>query len=189
MDRTQEMGNAAQIIENELFASQCRRLEQAYKKKDRRKEATKDFSALFHQATEMEKEVSWLGINYLHTSMKTRSYELAISLYTTEFIFDLFPIQMYWQPSLFFECFEEDLEIVMKELQRKYVRIRKYEEDFVQGICIEYYYAAIMQLLRDLEKDIIETEAFLNMRKSASFSAFYGRYCGEGDILWHISTI
>lgn len=189
MERMQEMRKSASLIEKELFVSQCRKLEQEYEKTGNRMAAIEALSALFDNANEVEKEVSWLTICYLHTSVKTKSYELLVSLYTKEFLFDQVPIQTYWRPPCFFDCFEEDMEAVMKRLRRKFVRIKTYEEDFVRETCIEYFYAAIRQLIMDLESEVVETNAFREMKRGGTFSASFGRYHGEGEILWRINSI
>lgn len=188
MDRIEDLEEAAWAIEHDLFAQQCVRLEQEYQKKDCRKAVTECFTSLFDQAVEAGKEVAWLGVCYLHSSLKSGSYELLLSLYGKEFIMDPSPLQLYWRPSNFFEYFEEDMRTVMKQLQNRYHRIWKYEEEFIRRVCVEYYYAAISQLCKDLKQEIAETEAFQEMNKSNVFSLFFGRYLGEGDVLWHINT-
>lgn len=186
MDRLKELERAAQNTEEELFASQCRRLEKDYRKKEYRNEAVNAFVRLFSQAVDEQKEVSWLGICYLHTSLQTGSHEFRLSLYDEEFFFDPVPTELYWRPSCFFECFEEDMESVMTVLRRQYPRIWRYEEDAVRRVCVEYYYAAIRQLCFDLAGEIMETEAFQKAVKAENFTAFFGRYQGEGEILWRM---
>ena len=184
MDRLKELERAAQNAEEELFASQCRRLEREYRKKEYRNEAVNAFIRLFNQAVDEQKEVSWLGICYLHTSLQTGSHEFRLSLYDEEFFFDPAPAELYWRPPCFFECFEEDMESVMTVLRRQYPRIWSYEEEAVRRIIVEYYYAAVRQLCVDLADEIMETEAFQRAGKAEDFSAFFGRYQGEGEIIW-----
>ncbi|MDR1548693.1 MAG: hypothetical protein LBT06_08920 [Hungatella sp.] len=101
MDRLKELERAAQNTEEELFASQCRRLESEYRKKEYRKEAVDSFAQLFSQAVDEKKEVSWLGICYLHTSLQTGSQEFLLSLYDEEFYFDSASTELYWRPHAF----------------------------------------------------------------------------------------
>jgi hypothetical protein len=186
MDRLKELERAAQYAEEELFASQCRRLESEYRKKEYRNEAVDAFVRLFSQAVDEQKEVSWLGICYLHTSLQTGCHEFRLSLYNEEFYFDPAPAELYWRPPCFFECFEEDMESVMTVLRRQYPRIWRYEEEAVRRICVVYYYAAVRQLCFGLAGEIMETEAFQKAVKTENFSAFFGRYQGEGEILWRM---
>ena len=186
MDRLKELERAAQDAEEKLFASQCRGLEKEYRKKEYRNEVVDVFVRLFSQAVDEKKEVSWLGICYLHTSLQTGSQEFLLSLYNEEFYFDSASTELYWRPPCFFECFEEDMETVMTGLRKKYPRIWRYEEEAVRRICVEYYYAAVRQLCFDLAGEIMETEAFQNAVKADDFTAFFGRFQGEGEILWRM---
>ena len=186
MDRIKALERAAKDAEEELFASQCRRLEREYRKKERRDEAVNAFVRLFNQAADEQKKWSWLGISYLHTSLQTKSHEFLLSLYDEKFLFDMSPSEQYWRPSCFFECFEEDIESVMIGLRGQYNRIWRYEEEAVRRICVEYYYAAVRQLCFDLAEEVMETEAFEKAVKAENFTAFFGRYQGEGEILWRM---
>lgn len=186
MDRINELERAAQDAEKELFASQCRRLEIEYRKKERRDEAVNAFVRLFSQEKGVQKEWSWLGITYLHTSLQTKNHEFLLSLYDEKFLFDTSPSELYWRPSCFFECFEEDIESVMTGLRKQYTRIWRYEEEAVRRVCVEYYYAVVRQLCFDLAGEIMETEAFQKAIKAENFTAFFGRYQGEGEILWRM---
>ena len=189
MDRIKRLETAAQNAEEEIFASQCRRLEREYRKKERRNEAVESFVRLFNLAADKKKEWSWLGICYLHTSFQTGSHEFLLSLYNKEFYFDSDPVEVYWRPSGFFGYFEEDMGTVMKSLCNQYPRIWRYEEDAVRRACADYYYAAVRQLCFDLEEEIMETEAFQKAAKAEAFTAFFGRYQGEGEILWRMKEI
>lgn len=186
MDRIKRLEKAAQNAEEEIFASQCRKLEKDYRKKERRSEAVESFVRLFNLAGEEQKEWSWLGICYLHTSYQTGSHEFLLSLYNEEFYFDKNPVEVYWRPNGFFECFEEDMETVMKGLCKEYPRIWRYEQQAVRRVCVEYYYAAVRQLCFDLAEEIMETEAFQKAKKAEDFTAFFGRFQGEGEILWRM---
>ena len=187
MDRIRVLERAAKDVEEKLFASQCRRLEREYRKKERRGEAVNAFVRLFNQAADEQKKWSWLGITYLHTSLQTKSYEFLLSLYDEKFLFDTSPSELYWRPSCFFECFEEDIESLMAGLQKQYTRIWRYEEEAVRGVCVEYYYAAVKQLCFDLAGEIMKTEAFQKAVKEENFTAFFGRYQGEGEVLWRMT--
>lgn len=186
MDRIKALERAAKDAEEELFPSQCRRLERKYRKKECRDEALNAFTRLFNQSTGEHKEWSWLGITYLHTSLQTKNHEILLSLYDENFLFDPSPSELYWRPSHFFECFEKDIVSVMLVLQRQFNRIWRYEEEAVRRICVEYYYAAVRQLCFDLAGEIMNAEAFQKAVKAENFTAFFGRYQGEGEILWRM---
>lgn len=184
MNRKNALENAAWKLESELFTLQCRRLEEEYRKRECRTKAVTVFESLFERAKKEQKEVAWLGICCLHTSRVTGSYELLLSLYNKDFYFDSSPIETYWRPPYFFEFFEEDMGLLIKRLKQQFPRIWSYEEEFVRSVCEQYYYAAVSQLCRDLEEEIMGTKGFREAEKAEKFSVFFGRYRGEGEILW-----
>lgn len=184
IDRRKALAEAALSVEKEIFSGQCRKLEQEYQKKARRTQVVEVFAQIFQQAEEKQKEVSWLGICYLHTGRRQRSYEFLLSLYDKNFYFDADPVEGYWYPSCFFEFFEEDMKSVIKELKKHFFRIWDYEEEYVRSVCVEYYYAAVCQLCADLAGEIMAAAGFQKLKKAESFAMFFGRYQGEGEILW-----
>lgn len=153
-------------------------------KKERRLQVVETITQLFQQAEDRQKEVSWLGICYLHTERRQKSYEFLLSLYDKNFYFDTEPVEEYWRPACFFEFFEEDMKSVIKELQKHFFRIWDYEEDYIRSICVEYYYAAVRQLCADMAGEITAVANFQNLKKAEKFTMFFGRYQGEGEILW-----
>lgn len=189
MDRRERLKVVADQIEHELFWAQCRRLENKYQDSRCRGMVVKAFANLLEIAVKQDKEISWLGICILETSLVTGSYEILLSLYDQDFYFDPDPIESYWCPPGFMECFEEDMEVVIKRLHTQFPRIWRYEEVAVRCRCIDYYYAALCQLCRDLREEITETVAFKNVKKAKCFTVFFGQYRGEGEIIWHTERI
>lgn len=185
MDRRERLKKAADQVESGLFCVQCQRLEREYQDSRPRSLAVGAFAHLMELAAEQNKETVWLGICVLETSLATGSHETLLSLYNQDFYFDAAPVEAYWCPPGFKECFEEDMETVMKRLRTQFPRIWNYEEDAVRRRCAEYYQAALCQLCRDLGEEIMGTAAFHDMRKGERFTAFFGHYRGEGEILWH----
>lgn len=185
MERRMQLMEAADEIERGLFVIRCLRLEEKYQKKACRKEAVEAFEELFRLGVEQEKRASWLGISCLHTSLETGSHEVLLALYGDAFYFDPSPVERYWSPSGFADYFEEDMEAIMKRLRNRFPGIYRFEEAAVRRKCGEYYQAALCQLCTDLGKEIMETGAFGEMKKSHRFTAFFGQYRGEGEILWH----
>lgn len=185
-DRREEIAAEADNIEKGLFAAQCRRLEKEYQNEMLRDKVKEVFGNLFQKAIEKEKEVAWLGICFLNTSLVTKSYEVILSLYNQDFYFDQEPIEVYWRPPMFAEYFDDDMKMVINALREKFPGLRQYEETCVRKTCVEYYYAAFSQLCITLRDDIGEIEEFYNMKKANHFTTFFGQYRGEGEILWRI---
>lgn len=176
MNRLERLKSAADLMESKQFAPQCRRLEREYQSKKLRTETVEVFTHLLKMAEKKNKKAAWLGICVLNSSLVTGSHEVLLSLYDSGFYLDSAPLERYWRPPLFAECFEEDMETVLKELKKQFPRIWQYEVAAIRGACAEYYYAALSRLCFDLGREIKTTE---------TLTAFFGRYHGEGEILWH----
>ncbi len=186
--RIHELTAAADCLEKERFGSQCRRLMQEYQRKERREEALHVFGGLCEQASARGKRAAWLGISSLCTSVQNGVFEYFLAVYGEEFYLDPEPAAGFWIPSVFQECMEEDIRSVMKELRCRFPRIRQYEEAEIYRVCAAYYDAAFGRLCRDLTDELAETERFSRMEKTERFGIFFGRYQGEGEILWQITA-
>lgn len=185
MERIEQLKVTADQLERELFSAQCRRLETEYQNINCRNMVIEIFEKLFNLAAEQNKEVTWLGVCILNSSLETRSHEVLLTLFNQEFYFDLTPVEVFWRPPTFKECFEEDMDIVMRKLRNKFPRIWAYEEAQVRRVCVEYYHAALCRLCQDLWSEVMERKAFKAVKKTADFAVFFGPYRGEGEILWH----
>lgn len=185
--RIDELTAAADNLEKERFGSQCRRLMQEYQRQERREEALRIFGGLFEQAAAQRKRAAWLGISSLHTSVQTGKTEYLLAVYGEEFYLDPAPVGRYWTPSVFQECMEEDIRAVIKELRSRFPRIWQYEEAEIYRVCAEYYDAAFCRLCADLADELSKTGTFFQMEKTEHFGIFFGKYQGEGEILWQIT--
>lgn len=186
--RINELTAAADCLEKERFGSQCRRLMQEYQRQERREEALHIFGGLFEQAFAQGKRAAWLGISSLYTSVQNGVFEYFLAVYGEEFYLDSEPVAGFWIPSVFQECMEEDIRSVMRELHSRFPRIRQYEEAEIYRVCAAYYDAALGRLCQDLADELSETECFSRMEKTERFGIFFGRYQGEGEILWRITA-
>ena len=185
MDRRKELVDAAEEIQKELFASHIRELEAEYRKQERREEAGKAFAELFqHWKRQGDRKARCLGICYRYGSMLMGTYELRLVLYGEDFYLDRNPEVCVWKPPCFFEMFEKDMEVILKKLKSTYPRIYVYEEDAVRLRCVEYYLAALHRLCMDMTEEILHTEEFRRMKRADDFYIFFGRYRGEGEILY-----
>lgn len=185
--RIDELAAAADGLEKERFGSQCRRLILEYQEQERRKEALRIFNGLFEQAAAQRKRAAWLGVSSLNTSVQNGKFEYFLAVYGEEFYLDPNPAGRYWTPPFFGECMEEDIRAVIKELRSRFPRIWQYEEAEIYRVCAEYYDAAFCRLCADLADELSKTEGFFRMEKTERFGIFFGRYQGEGEILWQIT--
>ena len=185
MERRKELADAAEEMQKELFASRIRELETEYRKPERREEVRKVFAGLFRRRERQGSgRAGCLGICYRYGSIRMGTYGLRLVLYGEDFCLDRNPTVCEWRPPCFFEMFEEDMAVILRKLKSAFPRIYAYEEDAVRLRCVEYYLAAVCRLCMDMEGEILCTEEFRRMERMDGFYVFFGRYRGEGEILY-----
>lgn len=187
MDHISELTSFAQTLFADQFGQTSALLQKEYQKERNRDEIKKIFQGLFMKADSLErhnKEIAYLGICYLHSSLLTGSYELLLSLYDESLYLDSDPIEVYWKPSTIFAYFERDLEEIIPRLRNKYIRLQQYELSMIKKLYAEYYYAVIQKLCKDMCWEILSSEYFSKIHIGGKFKVFFGRYRGEGRTLY-----
>lgn len=176
---------AAEKLQRELFAKRISWLMEKYRKEENRRAVTEAFAKLASYWNDVrEDQAASLGICYLYSSILMRTYELKIFLLGEEFWLDEDCIEASWVPPYFYEHFEEDMNFLIKELKGIFPRLCRAEEDAVRIACDDYYLAAVCKLCRDMAEEILADEEFNKMNKTDHFYFFFGRFQGEGEILW-----
>lgn len=191
-ERREELLGAADELEKELFEKKIRMLEEEYKKEENREAVIQVFDRLasswmeVYESSGGRKKAASLGIAYLLSSILTKAYELKLSLLGEEFLLEE-PVQIIWKPLYFFEYFEEDMTLIIKQLRSRFPRLCRAEEDAIRLKCADYYLAAICKLCRDMAEEIMGSNELRKLCKTDDFFLFFGRFQGEGEKLWSIS--
>lgn len=191
-ERREELLGAADELEKELFDKKIRMLEEEYRKEENREAVIQVFDRLasswmeVHESSGGRKKAASLGITYLLSSILTKAYELKLSLLGEEFLLEE-PVQIIWKPLYFFEYFEEDMTLIIKQLRSRFPRLCRAEEDAIRLKCADYYLAAICKLCRDMAEEIMGSNELRKLCKTDDFFLFFGRFQGEGEKLWSIS--
>lgn len=191
-ERREELLGAADELEKELFEKKIRMLEEEYRKEENRDAVIQVFDRLasswmeVYESSGGRKKAASLGIAYLLSSILTKAYELKLSLLGEEFLLEE-PVQIIWKPLYFFEYFEEDMTLIIKQLRSRFPRLCRAEEDAIRLKCADYYLAAICKLCRDMAEEIMGSNELRKLCKTDDFFLFFGKFQGEGEKLWSIS--
>lgn len=184
----------ADKLQKERFEKRIRMLEEEYRKEENRQAVIQVFIRLFslwksvHENSDGTEKASSLGIGYLLGSILTKSYELKLSLLGEAFWLEEEPVEIMWKPPYFFEYFEEDMTLIIKELRSGFPRLCRAEEDAARLKCVDYYLAAVCTLCRDMAEEMIESNEFTEIDKTDNFFFFFGKFQGEGEKIWSISN-
>ena len=192
-ERRGRLLDAADELQKELFEKRIRMLEKEYKKEENRRTVIQAFDKLasfwmkVYGNSDDRKKAASLGINFLFSSILTKTYEFKLSLLGEEFLLEEAPVEIMWGPHYFFEYFEEDMVFIIKKLKDSFPRLCRAEEDAVRLKCADYYLAAVCKLCRDMAEEITESSEIRKIDKTDDFFLFFGKFHGEGEKLWSIS--
>lgn len=185
IERRESLLEDAEKIYRELFMVRIRELEEKYKKPEYRKSVIKIFSQIaFDWNSRIDRLAASLGICILCSSVSMKTYEYKLVLSGDEFWLDKDIVESAWILEGFFEGFEEDMEILIKQLKGNYPRVCKNEEDAVRFLCVDYYHAAVYQLCKDMIEEVMASDEFIKLNKTNDFYIYFGRYKGEGEIIY-----
>ena len=77
---------------------------------------------------------------------------------------------------------------IVKGLGGSFPRLCRAEEDAVMLQCADYYLAAVQKLCEDMAEEIMDSMGFRELKKTEDFFLFFGRFQGEGEKIWNISS-
>lgn len=185
LERREELLKTAEEKHKHLFADSIRLLEKEYTKRERYESIIQTFTNLFSQWNVLsEQKAASLGICFLHSSILMQTYEHHLVLYGKEFYLDKNTVEAIIRPPCLYEAFEQDMAVLTSELKGMYPSFCRCEEDVIRFRCAEYYHAVFYKLCTDLLEDIINSFEYKQMNKNKDFFIFFGKYKGEGKILY-----
>ncbi len=184
LERREELLRTAEERHKNLFAVKIRELEAEYENRQRREIIIQAFRDVLRRWNLSGRKAAGVGIGILYSSVLMRTYEYYLAAYGEEFYLDRNPTETMLRPPCFFEMFEEEMSVILDELRRRYPRLCRCEEDAVRYQCVEYYHAAFQKLCETLLKEIMDSPEFRELNRAGDFFFFFGRYQGEGEILY-----
>ena len=119
---------------------------------------------------EKQGEPLFLVIGYLHSSIVTRSYEYEFSLCNELLYADRNMITMYWYPEFLYQYTSDQEEFLQKELQKKFIRVKKYEIETLRRDLFSCYWNIAKEYFKELTVSIGEKE---------KLQIYYGEHMGE----------
>lgn len=112
----------------------------------------------------------FLIISYLHSSLLIRSYEYEFSLCNELLFADRNKITAYWYPEFLYQYASDQEDFLQKELQKKFIRIKKYETETLRRDLFSSYWNIAKGYFKDLTASIGEKE---------KIQIYYGEHMGE----------
>lgn len=126
------------------------------------------------------KEIQYILLSMLNSSMITKSYEYQMAFYNQELYLDENPIYRYFKLKFLFDFFEEDMGYLKKKLANQIIRLQEYELNEIGKEYILNYYSLGTILLQQMAEqsflllDMMKEDEISNLSKNAFI--LFGRY-------------
>lgn len=136
------------------------------------------------RAEYFEKEICYLCIEFLLSSIVTRSYDFQISLYDERLHLDPKPCVVYWRPPILFDEVEEDMETILRELKSKVIALRADEvEESRKAYILMCHYLLAEMFVEKYFKDTVLKSNLRELGKGKSLELLYGGYMDKMKLI------
>lgn len=135
-----------------------------------------------------KKEIQYILISMLNSSIVTKSYEYEMAFYDNRFYLDEKPICLYFKLKFLFDFFEEDMKDLKKKLGGCVIRLQEYEVNEIGKEYVLNYYALGTVLLKQMAEQSFLVLGEMKEEVVSSLSKdvviLFGRYMEKPMKLW-----
>ncbi len=135
-----------------------------------------------------KKEIQYILISMLNSSIVTKSYEYEMAFYDNRFYLDENPICLYFKLKFLFDFFEEDMKGLKKKLGGCVIRLQEYEVNEIGKEYVLNYYALGTVLLKQMAEQSFLVLGEMKEEVVSSLSKdvviLFGRYMEKPMKLW-----
>lgn len=130
---------------------------------------------LFKKALSENKEIKYLLISPLNTSILTNSYEIMISIYTDAFYLQKEEYIEYLKIPFIFENIDYEMEEFKKILESRFTKIKEYEVKELKYKYVRGHNILVMIFISHFLNYVSELENFREIKENM-LKALYGEY-------------
>lgn len=124
---------------------------------------------------EAAKDLKYIVISPLNSSVITKTYELQIALFGEELYADVNPLCFYWVPEFIYRDVEKDMNLYKEKVSREIIRIRKDEVNEMRRRYVLCHAYISMYLMDKMMKKAAELPVFKRISKEDT-KILYGTY-------------
>ncbi len=140
------------------------------------------------ESKKRKKEIQYILISMLNSSIVTKSYEYEMAFYDKRFYLDENPICLYFKLKFLFDFFEEDMKDLKKKLEGCVIRLQEYEVNEIGKEYVLNYYALGTVLLKQMAEQSFLVLGEMKEEVVSSLSKdvviLFGRYMEKPMKLW-----
>ncbi len=170
MERCPDMAESVRELADELIQQ---RVEAGKSGWEQGKRSIKD--ALCRMAS--GKEDGCITLSYLRSESAAKQYDFYMAYYDSDIFVEEEPEHQYICMAVFMEAVNEDMEIMEKEIKKKYIHVFKSEIAYIYS----WYMDTVYERFKDVVADIIE-----DIRKKEGIAVYYGGYMDKQILLGFI---
>ena len=134
-----------------------------------------------------EKEISYLQISYLHTTLLSGTYHYLAVLYDSLYYLDVKSASCELTLDFIYQFFTEDIEYLSRKLEEKYHRLYSNDIMAMKEACNRYYIGIVLNYLELVLEELVQADVFRKMKKQSSFKILFGEYMGKGKTVYEVS--
>ena len=142
---------------------------------------THSFERLFQMGK--EKEVSYLQVCFLRTSLLTGGYFYRACFYDSLYYLDPEPVCINVDTWFVYQFFQEDVEGCIQKLQGRYKRLYPNDIMKIKELCNFYYIGLMKMCVEAILPGLLETKAYTGLKKAENFRILFGEYMGKAEVI------
>ncbi len=144
----------------------------------------RSFEKLFQ--ARREKEVTYLQICFLRTSLLTEQFFYRAYLYDHLYYLDQESVWVDVDTKFLYQFFQEDIQKSKLKLQRTYKHL--YPNDIMRiKELYNFYYIGLMKIcVESILPDILQTKMYEELKKTENFRILFGEYMGKAKVIYEL---
>lgn len=134
------------------------------------------------QKEENKKEICYIAIAELYSSIITKSYDFLVSFLDENFYLDSIDTSISWSPKSLYQTVDGDLDDFYKYAAPKIVRLKSYELAKIRNAYIKIHNNMAMGLLMKMARPVVIECGLSELKTAAEVKLILGEYMDRGSV-------
>ena len=189
--RKEQMVEVSEPFMNELFSHSCMELQNIFEKIghqewDGLEKGLKEVLAIGKRMQEEEDKgkIHYVIFSFLQYAPRGRELGIKIDLLNRNFYLDEQECEGYFYPNILQKKYREDIEVLQKELSRKFIRLQKYEIQQIEVVYAKHYQYICGLMLKSMSEHIMGLLSQSGLSVSGNVVFLYGEYMDKAVVLY-----
>lgn len=144
-------------------------------------ELIRSFEKLF--SIKKEKEVSYLQICFLRTSLLMDRYHYRAYLYDRLYHLDQEPVWVDVDTMFVYQFFQEDIQELRQKLLGTYKHLYPNDIMVIKELCAFYPIGLMKMCIESILPEILKTGAYTRSKRTENFRILFGEYLGRAEVI------